>query len=225
MSSGELFREALLLRMLTRPCSQARLQRSSVQRVVFVWAVRDAGAWFLHGEKCRPGDQVRATDHIRWISKVLSEALDAAQSTNLIIDPRIYITCASPSTPPLSSASYEESDRGSVNADSAMTEKSATKLSLPVYSTLRIMNGRPAIRKILHEEIAASRGPVSVDGEFAPACERLFLVSLYAYAVAGPSNLSQSVSHALSVGAAAPHHVLKGAPSVTLHVETFGMTR
>lgn len=120
----------------------------------------------------------------------------------MIIDPRIYITCASPSTPPLSSASYEESDRGSVNADSATTEKSATKLSLPVYSALRIMNGRPAIRKILHEEIAASRGPVSVDGEFAPgACERLFLVSHFTpmQLLVHPTSRSLFHTHSLSV--------------------------
>lgn len=43
--------------------------------------------------------------------------------------------------------------------------------------------------------------------------------------VAGPSSLSQSVSRVLASGNTNSMNVLKGSPSVTLHVETFGMTR
>lgn len=43
--------------------------------------------------------------------------------------------------------------------------------------------------------------------------------------VAGPSALAQSVRSALRSGAVSPLNVLRGAPSVTLHVETFGMVK
>ena len=42
-------------------------------------------------------------------------------------------------------------------------------------------------------------------------------------AVAGPAGLTAAVRRALYSDVAAPRAVLKGLPSVTLHVETFGM--
>ena len=42
-------------------------------------------------------------------------------------------------------------------------------------------------------------------------------------AVAGPAGLTAAVRRALCSDVAAPRAVLKGLPSVTLHVETFGM--
>lgn len=149
--------------------------------------------------------------------------MDAAQSTSLIIDPRIYVTCATSSTPSLPIVGYEDSDNGSVNAESPVSEK---KIGLPNYSALRVMSGRPAIRKLLHEEISASSGPVSVDGESHLQMSHCVSLTRACYVtVAGPSNLSQSVSKALSSGIVSPHNVLRGSPSVDLHVETFGMTR
>ena len=103
---------------------------------------------------------------MKWISSVLGEAISAAQSTGLIVDPRIYITSSSPPTPPTPPATavaYDESDKGSISLESPITEKDVN-MSLPSYSALRILNGRPSVRKILQEEIGASSGPVSVDG-------------------------------------------------------------
>lgn len=104
---------------------------------------------------------------MKWISSVLGEAISAAQSTGLVVDPRIYITNSSPPTPPtppVTAVGYDDSDKGSVSMDSPVTEKDV-KMSLPSYSALRILNGRPSVRRILQEEISASSGPVSVDGE------------------------------------------------------------
>ncbi len=97
---------------------------------------------------------------MKWISKLLTEALAAAQSTSLVVDPRLYITGASA---PSLQLSETDSDKGSISVDSPATEKDS-KLGLPAYSALRVTHGRPSIRKMLHEEIAASSGPVSVDG-------------------------------------------------------------
>lgn len=49
--------------------------------------------------------------------------------------------------------------------------------------------------------------------------------ALISCTVAGPSSLSQSVARVLASGNTTPMNVLKGSPTVTLHVETFGMTR
>lgn len=43
--------------------------------------------------------------------------------------------------------------------------------------------------------------------------------------VAGPSTLAESVRLALRSNVASPLAVLRGMPSVTLHVETFGMVK
>lgn len=43
------------------------------------------------------------------------------------------------------------------------------------------------------------------------------------YLVAGPTSLSDSVRRALSTGVASPRAVFNGMPTVTLHVEKFGM--
>lgn len=104
-----------------------------------------------------------APDHVRWISEVLGEAITAAQSTGLVLDPRVYITGSTPPTPPVATIGYADSDKGSISAESPISEKDV-KMSLPAYSALRILHGRPSIRKILREEITASTGPVSVDG-------------------------------------------------------------
>ncbi|KAJ3554162.1 hypothetical protein NM688_g3250 [Phlebia brevispora] len=138
-------------------------------------------------------------EHLKWISKLLNEAFTAAQSTTLTVDMRVYIT--GPNAPRLEE--LESTDSGSVSADSPTSENEE---KIPVYSAIKITHGRPSVRKIFDEEITTALGPVSVD-------------------VAGPSGLSQSVSQALASRLTSPISVLKGTPTVTLHTETFGMTR
>ncbi|EIW61249.1 uncharacterized protein TRAVEDRAFT_69649 [Trametes versicolor FP-101664 SS1] len=163
---------------------RARAGTSDVRRVIFVWAVRDA-------------------EHLQWISKVLNEALAAAQSTSLAIEPHVYITGPTCTIPEVQRTAYAPSDGTSTPPSPADTGK--FEKELPVYSSLKITHGRPSIRRVLQEGIDSSTGPVSVD-------------------VAGPSSLSASVSRTLSSKLTSPTSVLKGAPSVTLHVETFGMS-
>ena len=104
------------------------------------------------------------SDHVKWISEALGEALEAAQSAGLVVDPRIYVTGSAPPTPPVPTVGYADSDKGSFSMESPISEKDV-KMSLPTYSALRILHGRPSVREILQEEINASSGPVSVDGE------------------------------------------------------------
>ncbi|CAL1701427.1 unnamed protein product [Somion occarium] len=177
--SGVSYTLPLLLNLVHK----ARARKSLTRRVIFVWAVRNP-------------------EHLKWISKLLSEALQAARTSTLVIDPRVYITgpsCPIPEIPPISND--KDSSDGSMTPTSVNSEE---KSELPTYSTLKITHGRPSISRILRDEIYTSPGPVSVD-------------------VAGPSTLSHSVARVLSSGPSSPMGILKGAPSVTLHVETFGM--
>jgi len=159
----------------------ARGAKSAVQRIVFVWAVRDAA-------------------HLKWISKTLMDAL-ARATPSLAVEPRIYITGKNYPIPEVPEVPTDGSSisSGSVEKDIAETE-------LPVYSSLKLIHGRPSMKKLLAEEIQASPGPISVD-------------------VAGPSNLAESVRRSLSSDLAGPSAVLKGCQPVTLHVETFGMVK
>ncbi|KAI0750929.1 hypothetical protein C8Q80DRAFT_1098755 [Daedaleopsis nitida] len=119
----------------------ARAGTSTVRRVIFVWAVRES-------------------DHLGWISKTLSEALAAAQSTKLAIEPTIYVTSPSSTIPEIPRTLSRSSDGASTPSEVGEVDK-----ELPVYSALRIINGRPSIRRILQEGVNGSAGPVSVDGE------------------------------------------------------------
>ncbi|CAA7259897.1 unnamed protein product [Cyclocybe aegerita] len=156
--------------------------KSAVGRVVFVWAVRDPA-------------------HLKWISQTLVEALNRSGSS-IVIEPRIYITGPEypiPQVPDL------QQDAASV-ASSSEKKLDIVGADLPVYSSLKLVHGRPSMKKLIHDEIESSVGPISVD-------------------VAGPSSLAESIRRAVSCDLAGPASVLKGSQPVTLHVETFGMVK
>ncbi|KAF4619569.1 hypothetical protein D9613_005357 [Agrocybe pediades] len=155
-------------------------ENSAVKRIVFVWAVRDAA-------------------HIEWISKTLMQALGRATPT-LNVEPRIYITGNKYPIPEVPSLPMQRASTSS----SSIEKGEISHAELPLYSALKLIHGRPSMKKLLSEEIASALGPVSVG-------------------VAGPSNMSESVRKALSTDMAGPSAVLKGSQPVTLHVETFGM--
>ncbi|KAF9008933.1 hypothetical protein BDQ17DRAFT_1388624 [Cyathus striatus] len=142
---------------------------------------------------------VRSGEHLNWISTTLIEALSL--STNgLSIEPRVYITGSDCQIPNILSDRKDSAFSTGSKKDFIVSEE---KKLPPVY---RLIHGRPSIRRILHDEILLARGPVSVD-------------------VAGPSKLTESVRKALSAGPAGPSATLKGVAPVTLHVESFGMSK
>lgn len=89
--------------------------------------------------------------------------------------------------------------------------------------------GRPDIRKLIEEELAASNGlRLSVDGERTSLlrCER-FLLIIQSFSspliVSGPGPLAGLVKNILATSSlASPAAALRGGPSVTLHTEAFG---
>lgn len=105
-------------------------------------------------------------EHLEWILKILSDALEAIPSM-LSIEPRIYITGSKAPTLPLlpiaSSTQAPSTTSPSTNTSNPNIEEEE-KPGLPAYSALKIIHGRPSIPKLLHNEISVSSGSVSVDG-------------------------------------------------------------
>lgn len=140
---------------------------------------------------------VRGDGHLPWITETLSRSFPKAKHL-LDIEAHIYVTGAN--------VAQTASPFGSVNSISK-SEQDRVYIEPECNGNLpQIHHGRPDISDLLQGEIASSSGPVSVD-------------------VAGPGALTASVRAALSTGVAAPGSTLKGTPSVTLHVETFGMVQ
>lgn len=156
--SGVSYTLPLLLNLV----SKARAGTSAVRRVIFVWSVRDAGKWNELMQLSSSTHTLTPIGHIKWISKVLTEALVAAQPTNLHVEARLYIT--GPSAPTFESreAVFDSDTSESPTPANPSSEKD---VKLPLYHSLQIMHGRPSIRKILQEEITSAQGPISVDGK------------------------------------------------------------
>jgi len=161
----------------------ARKGSSAVQRVIFVWSIRDH-------------------EHLGWISKLLTSALVSAPSS-LVVDPRIYITGSKGQVAELKTLEYDSSSEPSSPSSASEEGKKAEVLSFTAFKTRR---GRPEVDRIIQDAVSTAAGPVSVD-------------------VAGPSGLAQSVRIALKSEITSPVAILKGRPTVTLHVETFGMVK
>ena len=132
---------------------KAGVDQSIVRRVVFVWSVREAGPLFYVCSDIFMG-LMWFVEHVKWISQVLNNALNAAQGTLLTVDPRIYIT--GPKAPELTCSDDSRESRIS---------EIKTVSSPQACTGPRLVHGRPSIKKMLEEEITTSPGPVSVDGQ------------------------------------------------------------
>ncbi|KAJ7472575.1 iron reductase [Mycena latifolia] len=171
------------------------------KRVVFVWAIRDA-------------------DQINWIADAVTRALLALPSRDnangIDIDVRLHVTTAAEYT-----QSFEGEERSSTAPDPERAEgtatdsdpeivsvekanlNSATKHRLLTLPGVTLILGRPDIPSILASEIDGARGAISIN-------------------VCGTTELAQGVRHALRGGITRFVDILRGGPSVVLHVEGFG---
>lgn len=149
------------------------------------------------------------SEHLTWISRILNDTLNKTLSS-LTIDCRVHVT-----------GNQQPELESSGSLPSPSFEK-GSKVELESLPNFQVEYGRPSITSLLREEVAGSLGSVSVDGSF-------FLALKFPCAevgiVAGPSPLAQSVRAALRSDFAGPLAVLRGGPSVSLHVETFGTVK
>ena len=124
-------------------CSHARRNDTSVQRVIFVWAIRDV-------------------EHLAWISKLLTSAVVSAPSS-LVVEPRIYITGAKAKIPDLTTLDY---DSPSSPPSPSSSSDEGKKLDVLSYTAFKTRSGRPDVYRIINDAVSSSAGPVSVDGAF-----------------------------------------------------------
>ncbi|KAF8177495.1 ferric reductase NAD binding domain-containing protein [Mycena galopus ATCC 62051] len=138
---------------------------------------------------------IRDPDQINWIAQVVTRALSSIASTENapVIDVRLHVTTAAEDAQSLEG-------RSSVSTDAEATAGTERLLALQGVS---LIYGRPEIKGILDRVITEARGAVSIN-------------------VCGTTELAQSVRYALRGGITRFMDVLRGGPSVLLHVEGFG---
>ncbi|RDB30109.1 Ferric/cupric reductase transmembrane component 1 [Hypsizygus marmoreus] len=137
---------------------------------------------------------IRDASHMGWISDALLPALQHAPSTT-IVDVRVFVTSVKEDA----SSWDDDSVEGNVEKRTERAGKSDTNAL--DHPAVRIQQGRPDLKHLLEAEINDSHGAISVN-------------------VCGTHALADATRSALR----APRFldVLKGGPTVTLHVEAFG---
>ncbi|KAI0635358.1 iron reductase [Trametes polyzona] len=139
---------------------------------------------------------MREASHIEWISKALAEALELAPS-NLEISIRLFVT--SGNAPMLGRGrSWNEDDSMHSSEDTAIGKSQPS--SLLNFSVVQVSQGRPDLPGLLQGEVEVNTGRLSVT-------------------VCGSQGVARACRTALRIPVST---VMKGGPSVVLHVESFG---
>ncbi|KAI0635361.1 iron reductase [Trametes polyzona] len=140
---------------------------------------------------------IRDPTHIEWVSAALSRALELA-SSDLDISVRIFVTAP---------GGHSIAREGSWNEDESVHSSEGTSpvaktrpSSLLDFPTVQIAQGRPDLAVLLHEQVETNTGRLSVT-------------------VCGSQGIARACRRALRIPLSS---VLKGGPSVVLHVESFG---
>ncbi|KDR80476.1 hypothetical protein GALMADRAFT_1202327 [Galerina marginata CBS 339.88] len=188
--SGVAFTLPLFLDLVRR----AKHNKSTCQRVVFIWAIRDAG--LLYSTHLQSILSNIILEHIKWIEDALLEALDQLPKS-ISVTLKFFVTADPEDSPKWSDDSKED-----VIADKdGSSHSSESGLRLLESSFVSLEQGRPDLVLSIRDEIANGTGPISIN-------------------VCGTRTLASTVRRAIRVPR--PLDVLRGGPSVTLHVEAFG---
>ncbi|KLO19817.1 hypothetical protein SCHPADRAFT_817568 [Schizopora paradoxa] len=140
--SGVSYTLPLLMDLVRR----ARSGTSSVQRIFFVWVIKEP-------------------QHLAWIASVLSTAVLSAPST-LEIDSRIHVTGKSVQVSEyLKNLDYENSSSSSSESASRRSSESyeSKKTETIPYTAFKTKEGRPDVHRIIEDAVTMATGPVSVD--------------------------------------------------------------
>ncbi|KAL0959531.1 hypothetical protein HGRIS_011244 [Hohenbuehelia grisea] len=142
---------------------------------------------------------IREIEHVQWVSSSLGAALRDLPSS-LSVEIRIYITAEADQEQPDAQALDDDSQHTDTEhkADAKNAPRAAGLLQM---QAVQVLQGRPALKTIIDEETQRASGSMAVN-------------------VCGTHALASAVRSALR----APRFmdVLKGGPSITLHVEAFG---
>ncbi|KAG2138475.1 ferric reductase like transmembrane component-domain-containing protein [Suillus clintonianus] len=184
--------------------------KSSCGRVVFIWSIRNAGAYYSStigfNEALYRPTHLFLADQIHWIDETLIRALQLAPPS-LSISIRIHVT-GTPATDEALPHSYSPSDdaRPVCNPsppETVVLQDGRSKHSLFTVESAKLQSGRPNLPAILRDEVEMATGRMSVS-------------------VCGSQEIARSVRRALQFPVSSPLSVANGGPSVTLHIESFG---
>lgn len=95
------------------------------------------------------------------MTPILTKALVDVNST-LVVEPRIYVTGENHSIPGIPELGKSSPDHTSIAPSDKKSD--INDQVLQAHTSLEVMYGRPRINALLHDEIEAAIGPVSVDG-------------------------------------------------------------
>ncbi|KZT29767.1 hypothetical protein NEOLEDRAFT_1127587 [Neolentinus lepideus HHB14362 ss-1] len=175
------------------PMLLAAAKKGTCRRVLFIWSIRDPS-------------------HLRWVAPALMKAISMAPA-RMSMSISVYITSSTKLDLPKLLDTFDsdaQSLRSSFNRseESVFTEKKLgggpSVSGLLDLHAVQISYGRPNFDSILYDEMLNADGHMTVG-------------------VCGSQAIARAVRSALKVNPfAGANGVLKGGPSVTLHVESFG---
>lgn len=146
--------------------SRANLgEQQCCSRIVFVWAVRDAGQ-YLYTYAVRFPELFPGLDHISWISEPLNRALQDIPAS-IAVDIRFYFTATAGDAQAWDDDAVESTEGGLEDPDAKASSSSQGSSSEPQVldpDLVRVQQGRPDLAKILEEETGRAAGPISVNG-------------------------------------------------------------
>lgn len=151
----------LFAKKLTRRYSQAQKGKGRTSRVLFIWIIRD-------------------NEHVNWITPALQAAVSSSTNEQhpLDLDLRIFVTQGSSKGVPTLEMEEQNQPPSPASEDNKEMKEETDKTAFPDRSTasladlvhigggrMQVVSGRPDIRGLIDEELAASDGlNVSVDG-------------------------------------------------------------
>ncbi|CAK5266548.1 unnamed protein product [Mycena citricolor] len=143
---------------------------------------------------------VRESDQIDAVAPLLSAALADLDTKTLGLEIRIHVTRNMEDTDGTEDVAAGDDDEKDVPASPTSSVTAARRLRR--FECVTVSQGRPDIDELLRTEVAAASGAMAVN-------------------VCGTRGLAKHVRRALKKGTSAAD-VLRGGPSVHLHVESFG---
>ncbi|KAG9221838.1 hypothetical protein CCMSSC00406_0005663 [Pleurotus cornucopiae] len=140
---------------------------------------------------------IRELEHTQWISDALVPALQDIPST-LVVDIKFYVTGLADDS---QAQSLDDDSSHSDHESKGQGDVDVKGGQLLQSSVVTVENGRPNLKALLDAEIARASGPMSVN-----VCGTHTLANVVRGALRKPRFMD----------------ILKGGPTVTLHIEAFG---
>ncbi|KAF7964757.1 hypothetical protein HWV62_3260 [Athelia sp. TMB] len=144
-------------------------------------------------------DAKESTEHLSWVSDTLLKAAQLAPPS-LKVEIRIFVTGPNRSVPGMNRSGSFDDD--SITGGSE-NEKKDSLSEVLAHSAVTVAEGRPELGALLRQEAEATTGRMSVD-------------------VCGSQAIASAVRQGVRFGVAGATSIMRGNPSVTLHVESFG---